>query len=108
MQELVTNHTRRKMMAAAGHVDLIAFEVSGFYDRLQRATQSAAMRSIEMVQSLISLMGADAIGGLIAAIAVLNPILLIPVRGVRIRAPVVCIPAQQLGYISVLLWHDTP
>lgn len=80
MQELVTNQTRRQMMAAAGQVDLIAFEGSGFYDRLQRATQSAAMRSIEMVQSLVSLMGATArIGGIIAAIAVLNPFLLIPV-----------------------------
>ena len=80
LQELVTNKTRREMMVVAGQQDLIAFENSSFYDRLQRATQSASFRSMEMVQSLVALMGSTArVVGLIIAVVVLKPVLLVPI-----------------------------
>lgn len=85
LQELVTNQTRRDLLAVAGRVDLIAYEDSSFYDHLQRASQGAGFRSIEMVQGLANLSGSiTRVAGIVAAIAVLKPILLIPVAFVYV------------------------
>jgi len=79
LHELVTNKARRRVLDVAGKVDLLSFEDSAFHDRLQRASQSASFRSMEMVQALFSLIGsATRVLALLAAIALLNPLLLIP------------------------------
>lgn len=79
LHELVTNKARRRVLDVAGKVDLLSFEDSSFHDRLQRASQSASFRSLEMVEALFSLFGSAArVVGLLVAIAVLNPLLLIP------------------------------
>lgn len=80
LAELVSNYARGQMLDVAGRVDLIQFESASFHDRLQRAANSASIRSMEMVQSLISVIAASArIAGILVAVAVIEPILLAPI-----------------------------
>jgi ATP-binding cassette, subfamily B, bacterial len=79
LQELVSNQARRDVMTVAGRVDLIAYEDSSFYDHLQRAAQGSGFRTIQMVQGLANLSGSVfRVAGIATAIAILKPILLVP------------------------------
>jgi ATP-binding cassette, subfamily B, bacterial len=80
LTELVGNAARARILDTVGRLDLITFEDASFYDRLQRATNSAGFRCIEMVRGLIALVGSAArILGALVILYVLQPLLLPPV-----------------------------
>jgi ATP-binding cassette subfamily B protein len=85
LSELVSNYTTGKVLDVAGRVDLIAFDDSSFYDRLQRAAHTGSMNTVSMVRGLANLGGSAArMAGLITAIAVIKPILLVPLVAVYV------------------------
>ena len=78
ISELVATHAYAKVMAASGAVDLVEFEDSTFYDRLQRAAAGAQMRPWMLATHLL-MMVASSLGsiGIGVALAALSPLLLV-------------------------------
>jgi ATP-binding cassette, subfamily B, bacterial len=77
LAELVGRHAQSKIIEMATLVDLEAYENPDFHDRLQRAQTAATFRPLNMTMSLMTITGAViGIVGILAALVVLQPILL--------------------------------
>jgi ATP-binding cassette subfamily B protein len=82
---LMSAYARQRLLEAANRADLIGFEQAEFYDRLRRASQSSEVRALAMAQGLATLCGSLArIVGVGAAVALIQPILLVPMAVVII------------------------
>jgi ATP-binding cassette subfamily B protein len=77
LSELLNRYATRRILLAAGEVELEEFERPGFHNRLERATTSAALRPYQLAQGLgglaQALLGAV---GVAVALAAIEPLLL--------------------------------
>ena len=77
LSERVGRHAAREVIEVATAVELVAFEHPEFSDRLQRAQVSAQIRPVQVVSGLLGVLGGlFAIGGIGAALLVLEPLFL--------------------------------
>jgi len=82
MGELVSREASRQLLDVAGAVDLEAYDVPGFHDRLERARMNVQARPVIAVNSLVGLLsGAISCLGVAAALFALAPAIL-PVAAV--------------------------
>jgi ATP-binding cassette subfamily B protein len=73
--QLVALHAADEVIRTAVAVDLVTFDSPEFHDRLQRAQLSASQRPAQMVNGLLTVGGsAFAIGGIVFALLVIQPI----------------------------------
>ena len=101
LAELVMRRAAERVLDVSTSVDLLVYEDPSFYDRLMRARSQGHFRTLQIVEGLTGLVGAAvAAGGIIFALATLQPLLL---------------PLIVLGYIPLwvvasrnsrdLYWH---
>jgi ATP-binding cassette subfamily B protein len=77
LAELVGRKAFDRVLDVATRVDLLAFEEPEFYDRLRRAQMQGQFRALQTVQGVLGLVaGATAAVGLVAALTVIQPVLL--------------------------------
>ncbi|MGH8904588.1 MAG: ABC transporter ATP-binding protein [Egibacteraceae bacterium] len=77
LTELVANYAQRRILDVTCAVELEAFETPTFHDQLQRASESAPYRPVQLVQGLASFGSAVlGIGGVAVALATLQPLAL--------------------------------
>jgi ATP-binding cassette subfamily B protein len=95
LQRLLTVQTMKQVQGqvldAAGTVDLVTFESSDFFDRLQRAGQQGVIAPLQVSMSLLTM-----ISGLLGLVGILVALLTI--------APLL-VPLLLLGYLPV--WYAT-
>jgi ATP-binding cassette subfamily B protein len=82
MSELVGRSVAIRVFAVAAAADLASFERPDFHDRLERAWTSGSMRSIQVSQAVVGLLGSGAgslgiLAVLLAIVPVMIPIFLI-------------------------------
>ena len=88
LSELVARRALDRVLDVSTRIDLLAFESPDFYDRLMRARSQGSMRSFQIVNGFLGLVGSSLASiGLVIALAALQPLLL---------------PFVALGYIP--LW----
>jgi len=98
LQELVSQYAERRVLDVTGRVDLVAFESPQFFDRLQRASAGAGMRTLQIVQGLLALAESAAMtAGTVMVLFVLQP-LLVPLLALA------CLP---LWYVTKRNSQDT-
>jgi ATP-binding cassette subfamily B protein len=72
----VGEYTADRLIETASAVDLITFESPVFHDRLQRAQTSAQARPTQLASGLVGIVGGlFAVGGVAAALLVIQPVL---------------------------------
>jgi ATP-binding cassette subfamily B protein len=77
LSELVTRRALDRVLDVSTRIDLLAFESPDFYDQLTRARAQGSMRSFQIVNGFLGLVGsAIASIGLVVALAALQPLLL--------------------------------
>ena len=95
LQRLLTEQTMKQVQGqvldAAGTVDLITFESSEFFDRLQRAQTEGVIAPLRVSMSLLSMVsGLVGLAGILLALVTIAPLL---------------VPLLLLGYLPV--WYAT-
>lgn len=75
--ERFANHTSLRIMAHAASLDLEQFEDSNFYDKLERARQQTAGRTMLLSQVLGQVQDLITVGFLSAALVVFSPLLIL-------------------------------
>ena len=95
LQRLLTEQTMKQVQGqvldAAGTVDLVTFESSEFFDRLQRAGQQGVIAPLQVSMNLLQLVSALlGLVGILFALATIAPLL---------------VPLLLLGYLPV--WYAT-
>ena len=95
LQRLLTEQTMKQVQGqvldAAGTVDLITFESSEFFDRLQRAQSEGVIAPLRVSMSLLSMIsGLVGLAGILLALITIAPLL---------------VPLLLLGYLPV--WYAT-
>jgi ATP-binding cassette subfamily B protein len=74
--ELVHNHGTQRVLAVAAEIELIEFESSEMYNRLQRAMMNAGTRPLQLATGLITVLGAAASSVTVgAALLLISPLL---------------------------------
>jgi len=97
LSELVGRQALSRVIDVSTRVDLLAFESPDFYDRLQRARAQGMFRSMQTVNGLLGLVGSVVTaGGIILALAALQPLLL----------PLVLVGYIPLWFVSTLNSRD--
>ena len=95
LQRLLTEQTMKQVQGqvldVAGRVDLVTFESSEFFDRLQRAQQEGVIAPLRVSMSLLSIIsGVIGLAGILVALLTIAPLL---------------VPLLILGYLPV--WYAT-
>ncbi len=76
LAELVGRHTLDRIIDVAAGVELARFEAPSFYDQLERATNAASFRPVEMVNALMGLVLAVLTGvAVLVVLLALEPLL---------------------------------
>jgi ATP-binding cassette, subfamily B, bacterial len=97
--ELVTRHTTEQVLDVSTAVDLLAYESSNFYNRLQRARINASSRTTQMVSGLMGMASAViAIGGIAVALLFLEPLFLLVLLFAYVPIWFATARASRLGY----------
>lgn len=107
LSELVGARAYDQIISSAASVDLIAFEDSGFYDRLQRANVAGQMRPWMMTSGLLGLV-TSVIGtaGIGFALFTLEPVLVLLVA--LAAAPVFVATSRNAQHMFLLGVGNTP
>lgn len=78
LSELVARHATDQVLEVATSVDLLAYEVPAFHNRLQRAHVNALTRPAQMATGVLGLMSAGiSIAGIAAALLFIEPIFVV-------------------------------